>query len=147
MVIAAKAVMIHAVEMGEDYPYEDDDLVRAMLSAAMEHFVYTRPKAQDFRLPQLRRSTADVGESKEFVYFVSDGSAIKIGKAKDPKSRVTGMNTGASSKLEILGVVPGGYEKERKLHETFSRHRLRGEWFSPAPELLDYISANARRLH
>jgi hypothetical protein len=35
--------------------------------------------------------------------------------------------------------MPGNVDIEHKLHESFIMHHLRGEWFEPALEILDFI--------
>ena len=34
-------------------------------------------------------------------------------------------------------------EEEAKLHRLFDEHRIRGEWFNPAPHLLELIKHHA----
>jgi hypothetical protein len=42
-------------------------------------------------------------------------------------------------------VMDGGRNLERTLHRRFADLRSEGEWFSPGPELLDYIASEADR--
>jgi hypothetical protein len=78
-----------------------------------------------------------------FVYFIqaenSDGF-IKIGFAKNPIKRLLLFQTGNPYKLKLLGVISGVTEHyELELHVRFQRFRVRGEWFRPDSELLDFI--------
>jgi hypothetical protein len=79
---------------------------------------------------------------REAVYFVQakQGGPIKIGVSSDVPKRIRAIQTTSPAELLVLRVIPsGGRELERKLHESFAAHRLHGEWFEPAQELLDYI--------
>lgn len=72
---------------------------------------------------------------KAFVYFVSDGSFVKIGIADDLKKRMKGLQTGNPKPLSLLAVVPTVSKDaarilEQKLHYAYSRYRACGEWFS-----------------
>lgn len=82
--------------------------------------------------------------TKYYVYFArrSDG-LIKIGTSKDPESRVRGIGTISGMAVTLLALQWGSYKDERALHRRFAAHRVVGEWFKPAPELLAHIEANA----
>lgn len=76
------------------------------------------------------------------VYFLQVGvdGPIKIGFTADVESRVATLQTASPFPLRLLGRVPGDEERERAIHLEFAHLRLRGEWFSPAPELLEFIT-------
>lgn len=79
------------------------------------------------------------------VYFIQRGDGpIKIGYSKNPKGRLSALQTGIPERLTLLGVVPGGKAREQELHREFGRTRIQGEWFHPSPSLLDFIRAKAR---
>ncbi len=77
------------------------------------------------------------------IYFLQDSGdfAIKIGStgADDPLERVRSLQTGNPRPLVLLGTMPGNEEDERALHCRFSAHRLHGEWFRPAPQVLLFL--------
>lgn len=75
-----------------------------------------------------------------FVYVIQQGpdGPIKLGCAVDPGARLASMQSGNPDKLALLGVCRGNRGVERMLLTTFIRHRIRGEWFSPAREILDF---------
>lgn len=79
----------------------------------------------------------------EWVYFVQSGwdGPIKIGCAADVDARVRQLQTGSADQLWLLAAMHGDAATEHRLHELFSGYRVRGEWFSPAPVLLDFIGA------
>jgi hypothetical protein len=94
------------------------------------------------------------------IYFVQEDretqdGMIKIGyAARDIHRRICVMQTGNPYYLRLLGTIPGGTKRdESKLHRKFKKFRVwirargnrrwafRGEWFTPAPELLAFIAA------
>lgn len=80
-----------------------------------------------------------------FVYFVQHGAAgvIKIGFTScNVGGRFTQLQRAAPDELVFRGYIEGGYELEQDLHSRFAEHRHRGEWFRPAPELLEFIAEN-----
>ena len=77
------------------------------------------------------------------VYFVrcEVGGAIKIGFAKDPVKRMAGLQIGCPHRLELVAVILGATVKdEQSFHARFEHIRGIGEWFSPAQDLLDFIT-------
>lgn len=76
------------------------------------------------------------------VYFIQgvEGGPIKIGVSFDPDDRLSGLQTASPVRLRIIGLVAGGPSVERKFHERLAEHRLHGEWFSDAPEVLAAIA-------
>lgn len=77
-----------------------------------------------------------------FVYFIqrSDGGPIKIGWAKDVRARVAKIQTGVPETLAVLATMPGTTRTERSVHGLLAAHRCRrGEWFNPAPEVLEVV--------
>lgn len=80
----------------------------------------------------------------EVVYFVRAGSdgLIKIGTTSDVEKRLAKMQTDSGVDLVLIGVLTGGQELERKLHEQFSLYRARGEWFFPHSEILTFVARN-----
>jgi len=71
-----------------------------------------------------------------FVYFIQsgEGGPVKIGRAGNIRSRMTKMQTDSAASLLLLGSSSDLDEKE--LHGRFADHRVHGEWFVPAPEIL-----------
>jgi hypothetical protein len=95
--------------------------------------VYERKIANDFR---------GKCETKYQVYFIQavpDG-LIKIGKANCVHTRLKELRCASPNELKLLATIEDDDPKaEAKLHKRFAPHRIRGEWFHPAPELLDFI--------
>lgn len=79
-----------------------------------------------------------------FVYFITDGSAIKIGKATNVRSRLSGLQTSHHKHLRVIATMPGDGALERQLHGRFRQHKIRGEWFRDCAPIRDFISNLAR---
>lgn len=75
------------------------------------------------------------------VYFVQagNGGPIKIGIARDPAKRMSDLQVANANKLTLLGSIPGDLYDEQSLHQTFQPYRLNGEWFQPAPQVVDWL--------
>lgn len=86
-------------------------------------------------------SDAVISDWQQCVYFVqaADGGLIKIGIANDLRSRLKSLQAQCPVPLRCLAALPGYRELEIELHDRFSAHRRHGEWFEPAPELLELI--------
>ena len=80
-----------------------------------------------------------VGESPSpkhgFVYLVTDGDAVKIGKATNIEDRMKSLQTGNSNEIILLQAieVDDMDRAEQSLHFWFRAYRKKGEWF----DLLD----------
>ncbi len=78
------------------------------------------------------------------VYFVQagEGGPIKIGVASNVRERLQTLQTGSAVVLRLLGVAyDATAPEEAALHERFAAHRIRGEWFRPAADLLEHVAA------
>jgi hypothetical protein len=85
-----------------------------------------------------------VGRIVSRVYYIRCGGAgglIKIGKAVDPRKRLSQLQTGSGETLSLLAVEPGGLDVERQRHRQFRAYRVRGEWFRADPALIEHIEA------
>ena len=67
-----------------------------------------------------------------YVYFISDGGFVKIGKSHKPKMRVCSIIYEMkikSPKIFVSDAHSNYSENEKLLHELFSIERVKGEWF------------------
>ena len=76
----------------------------------------------------------DFNNPQAFVYFVTDGHKIKIGKTINPNKRKLEIQTGNGTKLFFIALIPckteeDSYELESALHIIYSKDRDSGEWF------------------
>lgn len=84
------------------------------------------------------RDASHVPSRREFpvsdqVYFARLGDLVKIGISHDPVERANSLNA------ELLTAIDGGRDLEARLHREFADLRVRGEWFSAEPSLLERI--------
>ena len=81
------------------------------------------------------------------IYFIQQETTnyIKIGYARDPNQRLIQLRTASPYKLVLLGIMDGGTQTEDEIHSLFNSSRVRGEWFSPSDDLLQYIKRNTAR--
>tara|TARA_Y100000310_G_C20253395_1_gene610172 strand:+ start:41 stop:331 length:291 start_codon:yes stop_codon:yes gene_type:complete len=66
------------------------------------------------------------------VYFISDGSSIKVGfTSRKPIQRLNEMQTGSSKKLKLIGSFPGSERDEKNIHKLWKSLKSDGgtEWF------------------
>ena len=77
------------------------------------------------------------------IYFIQSGEKgpIKIGFARDPEKRLRHLQGANPCELALLKAVHGDVGGEKRLHAQFAHLRIRGEWFEPGDDLLDYITA------
>lgn len=78
------------------------------------------------------------------MYFIVAGGAVKIGVARNPRSRVVELQVGNHEKLRLVLHVAGSVALEDATHLAFDAHRLRGEWFRHTAELDAFIRCAAR---
>jgi hypothetical protein len=76
-----------------------------------------------------------------FIQRVSD-SAVKIGCSTNIDQRLWALVTEHKVKMSVLGVMEGDRVTEREMHTLFRNSWLRGEWFNPTDDLLDFIDKN-----
>lgn len=67
----------------------------------------------------------------DFLYFIqAKGSGrIKIGRSKNPQRRLKTLQTGNASQLKMVANLDGLGWREKDLHNTLKKWRLKGEWF------------------
>lgn len=82
------------------------------------------------------------GRTTGHVYFIQQGDEgpIKIGYARDVPSRLEALQVGNAELLHVRLAVAGVVADERAFHEQFEFAHIRGEWFRPCVDLLDFIT-------
>jgi hypothetical protein len=97
-----------------------------------------------------RRARDQARESLGRVYFMRSGDHIKIGTSVNVDARLQEIRKAGSAAFPegvnvketiLLASIPGSYEQERELHRHFAHLRTVGEWFTAAPELIEYIES------
>jgi hypothetical protein len=79
--------------------------------------------------------TTEANNGEGWVYFMRRERLIKIGTTTDVLRRAKTLNA------TVLAKCPGSYSEEKQLHAKFAAYRRHGEWFEPAPELMQLINA------
>jgi hypothetical protein len=81
-----------------------------------------------------------------YVYFMQavrsekmEENWIKIGYSAWPGHRAALLQTGCPYPLRIVQTIPGTRRTEQRTHRYFAKHKVQGEWYSPAPEILEVI--------
>jgi hypothetical protein len=80
--------------------------------------------------PRIRRNP-------KAVYFIDDGTAIKIGKSEDPLSRVKKIQTNNPRQLTLLGY--SYYLEESYTHHMFIHKHIRGEWYDLTERDIEFL--------
>jgi integrase len=82
----------------------------------------------------------------DWVYFIraGDSGAVKIGRSRRPLVRFADLQTSSAEPLRLVLAYRASAAEERMLHHRFRDHRISGEWFAPAVELLDFIAERVR---
>ena len=106
-------------------------------SGSIGRMTMSRAQARQRRIAQFKIPAKPITN----VYFVQSVAthAIKIGKANDVGARKRDLQTGTDRELILLGSIPADASTEGELHGMFEHLQIRGEWFSPGPELLAFI--------
>ncbi len=78
----------------------------------------------------------EAGYTDGYAYVIRAGEdgPVKIGKALDPESRLSELQTAAWVRLRLLHIMPGYGKTEAALHDQLKDSRLEGEWFD-GPEV------------
>lgn len=79
------------------------------------------------------------------IYYIQDlvSGHIKIGHAECAWRRFSKIQSDTPGIVKLLATEEGGVDKEAERHATFAQSRIRGEWFSPADNLLAHIATLA----
>lgn len=106
-------------------------------SAVTEPPVLLCADHRDLLLVQLGRKKPGVHDP--LVYFIRNGTRIKIGWTTNLKARLSSLSLPPGA---VALTVPGGPETEDVMHARFAGARVgRTEWFEAVPELESFIAA------
>lgn len=82
------------------------------------------------------------------VYLILDAEndRVKIGHSRDPWRRLKTLQTGSSSKLELIGIIAGTADVEKRLH--FDQHdvKVHLEWFSGGRAAVNWLNRQTGNL-
>ena len=95
------------------------------------------------KLHQYIEANGTEPKRQNFIYFVTaecPDFPIKIGITNNRFCRFASLQTGLPYDLRVMGFLPAKDQtSETVLHRKFAHLRLRGEWFTRTPELLEFI--------
>lgn len=85
-----------------------------------------------------------------FVYFITDGKMVKIGRSTDPARRLRTIQTGHPKPLWLIGTISANRLSETEAQAKFAEFRGHGEWFvlpSAALKEIEAMCAAAKSQH
>ena len=86
-------------------------------------------------------------ETEGSIYFARCLDFVKIGfTSGDPEARVKNLGVANPHDVTLLFSMYGNVEFEARLHEQFSEHHHRGEWFVFAEPIQDFIGKARREI-
>jgi hypothetical protein len=104
-------------------------------AAVADHQRTTRP-----RVTRANRNQKMKGRS--WVYFAQLASGpVKIGQSRQVPQRMKALQTAHHEEVRLIGLLPEQDVTEHEVQSKFARFRIRGEWFSPAPQILELAAA------
>jgi hypothetical protein len=86
--------------------------------------------------------------TRRMIYFVQHPADryVKIGQTSDLHARLPRLCKEYGAELVVLGVMEGGRQEEKALHEEFAKLRRFGEWYTPGEKLLTFIQIHTTPL-
>lgn len=114
----------------ENRPLAEKVYEARMYQLGMETHFSVQPK-------RVRRSATD---GWTYIYFISDGEMVKIGRAINVVSRLSSMQTSSTKPLTVLATFLAHNSIEKRIHLKFKNMRVRGEWFRLTPTLQRFIN-------
>lgn len=88
----------------------------------------------NFMIPHRHSESTD-----GWTYFVRADEFVKIGFAKEVRSRLPRLQTSSPVKLQLLMAIEGKASLERDFHRKFAALRAHGEWFKLDGALSAYL--------
>ncbi len=75
-----------------------------------------------------------------YAIRLGDDGPIKIGRAKNPKSRIGGLQVACPYPLRLLAECDWHDSNELIIHHHLRHSYMRGEWFEPTEDVLAVVS-------
>ncbi len=75
------------------------------------------------------------------IYFIKQGSYVKIGYSSLFKKRLNQLQTASPVKLEVLALIKGEKQDEKNYHDKFKHINSNGEWFYYNDEIISFIDS------
>lgn len=74
-----------------------------------------------------------------YVVYADELGRAKVGRSDTPKARVQNMRVNSPCDLELLGTIPGGGDRERKVQSDLSKDHSHGEWYEVSRERAEAV--------
>jgi hypothetical protein len=75
-----------------------------------------------------------------YAIQVGDDGPVKIGRAKNPASRMYELQIASPFRLKLLAECNWHDQNEEILHHHLRESYIRGEWFEPSEDVLEVVS-------
>ena len=77
----------------------------------------------------------------EIAYVIqqSGGGVVKVGVSKNPFRRISQIRQTVPFEMDLVALIAEGKSSEKEMKALLEPWRQKGEWFSPRPELNDYL--------
>lgn len=85
------------------------------------------------------------GYAASFVYFIGCRDRVKVGFSVNPHMRANEATAWCPYQLTIIGVLPGGPEEEKALHQALWRRHAHCEWFHMNDQLEEILCKHTLR--
>ena len=122
-----------AQELAKTFPIPNDVWLFFATCANILNNPIPNPKKKDVPVPG-------------YVYLLqADSGHFKIGRSKNPKSRIKTFGVQLPFEVEYIAVIPSGNmnQLETELHAKYQDKRVNGEWFDLSSEDVEYIKGLA----
>lgn len=119
--------------------YENDGREYIQISDWWRQQTNNRPRPSRWPAPP------DWQDKVGYVYLLHDGEFYKIGMSGQPDKRLAQLQYQDGREYTIVALIPTEDNRrlEKELHKRFHSKRVKGEWFSLAPEDIAWITALA----
>ncbi len=94
--------------------------------------------------PVKRVSSALVAPIRLYIMRATPSGNLKIGITRHVDKRLQHIRSANYEAIELIKSVPATPQRERAVHAAFAGHRIRGEWFRPTPEILEWVKRLGR---
>lgn len=80
-------------------------------------------------------------DKKDYIYFITDGIYVKIGKTTNVGKRLGAIRTCNYRDIDLLFSIKckDAYTAEHKIHNYYKEYNIKGEWF----DILNKIDENS----
>lgn len=123
---------------------DSTDLAQRLLRQAASSVIPSRRSRVVMAPPSsaIAIETARVMDEHErgYVYFIRDGDEVKIGRSRNPWSRLSGIRTSRPG-ATLVAVERGGKNVEKARHYQFRNTWVAGEWFRMSPAMVAALVA------